>query len=137
MRPEELMVGDLVTFKDCQNDKHPTVVKIMQINVNGNALVSIDGDKAYDEINIDDEVVGIPLTKNILRKSGFKKATSNKDDEDYNKYYNIKGQCYGFWQQPNNILIIPASALGWIDLQYIHELQHVLRLCNIYKEIKL
>ena len=43
MNANELMIGDWVTFKDCQNDEKPSIIKILQINIDGEAIVSIDG----------------------------------------------------------------------------------------------
>lgn len=71
MRPEELMIGDIVTFKDCQYDKNPIIVKIWQINQDGDAFAFIDDEQITDGISIDDEVVGLPLTPEILEKVGF------------------------------------------------------------------
>ena len=71
MTYKDLMVGDYVTFKDCQKDTTPTIIKIWQINGDNDAFVSIDNDDSLDEISIDDEIVGIPLTDEILKKNGF------------------------------------------------------------------
>ena len=65
------MLGDYVTFKECQKDTVPTIIKVWQINGDNDAFVSIDNDDALDEIAIDDEIVGIPLTDKILEKNGF------------------------------------------------------------------
>ena len=55
MKTEELMIGDVVTFKDCQHDENPFIIKIWQINQDGDALVFIDDDATMlDSIAIDD-----------------------------------------------------------------------------------
>lgn len=51
MQVTDLMLGDIVTFKDCQNDEHPIIMKIWQINADGDAVVSINGDVALDVID--------------------------------------------------------------------------------------
>jgi len=38
MKANELMIGDFVTFKDCQNDKEIMVIKIWHLSQEGNAL---------------------------------------------------------------------------------------------------
>lgn len=134
MKAIELMLGDLITFKDCQYDDKPTIVKIVQINANGDALVSIDGDDALDEIAIDDEVVGIPLTPEILEKNGFNDecaGTYGNDDAYFIPTY--RGFDAGTWETH----IEPTEGIGDFSgkLRYVHELQHALRLCGIDKEI--
>lgn len=49
MTTRDLTIGDYVTFKDCQNDDAPTIVKIEGLGYQGRgvveeALVTIDGD---------------------------------------------------------------------------------------------
>jgi hypothetical protein len=131
------MVGDIVTFKDCQNDKEKVVVKIWQINQEGNALVFIDDSEALDEIAIDDEIVGIPLTPEILEKNGFyhEKNVGYIDDD-----YNGRQIIYDFWN--HNLKILDNyntmfDIVGWSDHIHVHELQHALRLCGIEKTIEL
>ena len=127
MKTQDLMIGDLVTFKDCQNDANPIIVKIWQINADGDALAFVDGWNALDEISIDDEVVGIPLTPEILEKNGF----------IYNESPFVQG-----WEQYG--LTLTAGGDGFriscgqnvsMTIDSVHELQHALRLCGIEKEI--
>lgn len=131
MKAKELMLGDLVTFKDCLKDEHPVIVKIWQINAYGEALVFINGSDTLDEISINDEIVGIPLTPEILEKNGF--------------------ECRGAWCVPGEDLGLRQDgdswgllsyyteydALAFCHIKYVHELQHALRLCGIEKEIAL
>ena len=84
----------------------------------------------------------IPLTPEILEKNGFEKALQLSDiepfdtDEEGNKYYSYNKTLWGWWQ-PDNIFCIPANGLGWLNIKYVHELQHALRLCGIEKTIEL
>lgn len=78
MEVTDLMLGDLITFKDCQNDENPVILKIWQLNrvreafvTINEAFVSIGENTALDKINIDDDIVGIPITPEILEKNGF------------------------------------------------------------------
>ena len=144
MKANELMIGDLVTFKDCQNDKEVIVVKIWGINQEGNALVLIDDSDSLDEVTIDEEFVGIPLTPEIIEKNGMKpfdvdKLTDNatakwwhKDGIFFIKQYHFKHHnfkpTYSFGCH-NHTLIE--------GIEYVHELQHALKLCKIEKEISL
>ena len=141
MNANELMLGDLVTFKDCQNDEAPSIVKIWQINAAGDALVSIDGDDALDEMSIDDEIVGIPITPEILENNGFdgayKKTYQIYKSNGYDKLY------ISYWRGRLTIITSPdirkkhSTNTIHIDCTYVHELQHCLSLFGIKKEIKL
>lgn len=84
----------------------------------------------------------IPLTTEILEKNGFVKYNEVSDtppydkDEEGNMYYSFKGEhkFWGWWQ-PNNVYLIPVNAMIDLEIKYVHELQHALRLCGINKEI--
>jgi hypothetical protein len=82
----------------------------------------------------------IPLTPEILEKNGFKKAPQISDtepfdtDEEGNKHYSYNTTFWG-WFQPDNIFCIPANGLGWLNIKYVHQLQHALRFARIKKEI--
>lgn len=132
MKAEDLMIGDIVTFKDCQNDENPTVVKIWQINQDGDAFAFIDNDETLDGIVIDDEVVGLPLTPEILEKNGFKIEIANYTPDwkrcILNPNFFLEDRLNGFYHFNGNHLA---------KIQYIHELQHALKLCGIEKTIEL
>lgn len=122
MDSKSLMIGDWVTFKDCQYE-NPTLIKIVGIGYQGNGeknecLVKINGDEACDIIDIDDEIVGIPLTAEILWK--------NFPDPEI--------VC---WYPDNNTYRIIIGDDIALNIKYVHELQHALRLCGIEKEIVL
>jgi hypothetical protein len=126
------MVGDIVTFKDCQNDKEKVVVKIWQINQEGNALVFIDDSEVLDEIAIDDEIVGIPITPEILEKNGFNIEIAPYTPDwmrcILNPNFFLEDRLKGFYHFNGNNLA---------KIQYVHELQHALKLCGIEKQIEL
>ena len=129
------MLGDYVTFADCQKDKYPSIVKIWQINEDGESFASIDGGKAIDEITIDDEIVGIPITPEILEKNGFRKLVTYGTEK---------------WLCDNLRLNVYSSDGTWrfcadtnrnensvIYIRFVHELQNAISLCGIEKEIVL
>lgn len=133
MKSSELMIGDLVTFKDCQNEEEIVVIKIWQLNQEGNAFVFIDDSKVLDEIAIDDEIVGIHLTPEILEKNGFVRHG--------NEYCNLQqwilkigDKKYLSIEQDTQEEEFCVETI-WIN--YVHEMQHILKLCKIEKEIEL
>jgi hypothetical protein len=130
MKPEELMIGDFVLYDD-------NICIVDEIRVDNTAVLtalntditSIDG----DQVSMD-EITPILLTPEILEKNGFVKdkygeMTLELDDAlgtteivlipSYDEVY--------YWWKVSNELITKIKS--------IHELQHVLRLCNILKEI--
>ena len=156
MKANELMIGDWVTFKDCQHE-NPMPIKIIAIGFQADeeddCLVQINGDKACDIMTIDDEIVGIPITAEILEKNGFK---IDKNETYCKRYFFacnlgkipqtvVEFSFYGEGVSANTLFKCwtkPQSCDGEnsihiCDLKYVHELQHALRLCGIEKEIEL
>ena len=123
MEAKELMIGDWVL-----------------IGNNHIRVTSLQEGKDYVEAQ------PIPLTAEILEKNGFEKSNQISDtppyymDEEGNIYYSFEqngvNHFWGWWQ-PDNVFEIPTNAMGWINIKYVHELQHALRLCGIDKEIVL
>ena len=155
MKANELMIGDLVTFKDCINDEEILVIKIWHLSQEGNALVFIDDSKVLDEIAIDDEIVGIPLTPKILEKNGFhingipSIITSVKCIDDWSDDTYV----WSRQETPDERMFVSVymdtSADFFVEVycqychadgihvKYLHELQHALKLCGIEKTIEL
>ena len=142
MKPEELMIGDYITFSDVQNDDNCPKLKVIALN-EVDVYVSVDGDPVADLCGPED-IAGIPLTPEILKKNGFEKL-------DFS-HYHIKDRTLvldadGKWKGPLSwhwvFTEMDTNAKGQpvvIDyyvatINYVHELQHALRLCRIEKEI--
>lgn len=128
MTTRDLMIGDYVTFKDCQNDDAPTIVKIEGLGYQGRgvveeALVTIDGDEnGFDLVEIDDEFVGIPLTEEILQE--------NFPTPEEIVWWPLNDGSFRVEMQDDTHLIIGKY-------NYVHELQHALRLFGKEGEIEL
>lgn len=136
MKANELMLGDWVTFKDCQHE-NPMPIKIIAIGFQADeeddCLVQINGDKACDIITIDDEIVGIPLTAEILEKNGWRQYSPyfSNDNADFELEPYRDG---GFG------IRVSADEYGsgtFACIKYVHQLQHASRLCGIKREIEL
>lgn len=91
------------------------------------SLVGVKGARYYDN-----ELEPIPLTKDVLEKNGFEK------NQDYGYYMgqSNSGHCVYF---NNNYLSIQAgnNIIEFAWCEYVHELQHALKVCGIKKSIKL
>lgn len=135
MKASDLMIGDYV--------EHDNVIKRVNV-IWGTREVSLnDPYKIYGSIYSDkfpiEEIKPIPLTTKILEKNGF--DVSDKEIARYNfeengeklhfslrAMYDRNGFQNGWSFFAFNVLTI---------LDYVHELQHALKLCGIEKEIEL
>lgn len=123
MKATELMIGDWVDLSDVPNESIPCIVVELHTD---ELLVIQPNDKACDIVGYY-MVRPIPLTAEILEKNGFVQGNqywylpnnggpiefSIDDDWECGKHY--FGVCCG---KP-------------FSLNYVHELQHALRLCGL------
>lgn len=144
MKSEELMTGDWVM--NTHNQKPEQVCEIRE------RMVMLDYNDLYDY----EEIEPIPLTPEILERVGFTVEAEQKYEEwyeDEDDDYIAKMKCvdvrkcnaeieyktYGneicvFSSDYYNIL--PSRRID-TQVEYVHELQHIMRLCGIEKEILL
>lgn len=125
----DLMVGDWLMF----NDK-PCQVK----GLHNDDTVTLTGYRSMYYL-IDAEP--ILITKELLEKNGFKKEGVI---ELYNLYAGIDHRVTIHddkeYMNSNNEWYVHVdsedySTIAGCELTYLHELQHLLKLCKIYKEI--
>lgn len=126
MKANELMIGDWVTVRRPSNRREKVRVK----SVIGNGTIEAktkDGLVVFGELAVEP----IPLTVEILEKNGFERSKvfvewKYEDDDVYMIY---KPFPYLKIQMEECNIAFPC--------EYVHELQHALRLCGIEIEIKL
>ena len=124
MKANDLMVGYWVY--NTHNRKNEQVAAI------GSGLVMLD----YNDLYEYDEIEPIPLTSEILEKNGFVLIEKEKgvcgvnivpyytrDDVPFEVF--CDGKPFAVWFKDS------------VNIEYVHELQHALRLCGIEKEIEL
>lgn len=142
MKANELMPGDLVTFKDCQYDEGVVVIKIWEINQEGNAFVFIGDSEVLDEVTIDEEFVGIPITPEILKKNGFVHGYVDSDFYDYEKWEKkvddktiivIKDHDVWFCRVDDDDDLTRSIGIAPV----VHTMQHIIRIGGIEKTIEL
>ena len=144
MKANELMIGDWMYVNGLtqqvfdlaynQNEKELTI-----------GVLDPQGD-VYQCFYGFDHVEPIPLTAEILKKNGFKNDVSvfeqNMRDvrRNFSRLVVVIEQTEEFAkakpQSPNYIIKVGSDMLE-LALDYVHELQHALRLCGIEKEIEL
>lgn len=124
MKPTDLMIGDWVIIKDYPMKAMP---KQMSPEYYTRSLVEIEP---------------IPLTPEILEKNGF--PYDNKE----RLYYPFSNKAFAIERDEHDDRVFyysmyvynPYSSFNWheiIEIRYVHELQHALKLCGIEKEIVL
>ncbi len=155
MKTNGVMIGDYVTFKDCQNEEYPIPVKIIAIGWEGDengCLVEIDDEigknNGYDILEID-ELVGLPITPKLLNSTIDDCPAQLADGKDEWQILTLHG---GNENDPAYDVIIADGGNGVYEttlinhdtgkrfdgvIRYVHELQHALQLCDIDKEIML
>lgn len=134
MKAEELMIGDLVNVFDV-----PKQIEGIRTFKNGDEMVYYDGDNG----NFIKSVTPILLTEEILEKSSWKKQIWWRYKQSNVITYDIANGFYLEVSDTGFALVDNCSDDGdygyvsnWItDINYVHELQHALKLCVIEKEI--
>lgn len=131
MKTTELMIGDYITIAESLNDERgPLIFQVVALNCSGEgaALMLLKGQKACDEMEIDDEWSGIPITPAILEENGFGEQIFERMS-----VWSI----LGFSIELNFSTWKYYWANGDVEISSVHELQHCLKLCGIEKEIVL
>lgn len=128
MKTSELMIGDWVRIIDDDMDSHFNA-RVEAIDTLENIYVKAPGDETTYPYSIDC-IEPILLTPEILKKNGWKEYASSEDFHGHNcVFIKQKDGYYGACVDGKRTI----SGL----LEYVHELQHALQLCNVEMEIKL
>lgn len=119
---DKLMLGDLVRLTDGQ------IVKVIAIDVTGNVDVEFETESFHHHVNAHKEdIEPIPLTEDILLGNDFEKTGIFIEvtgyalrENDFCIFYNKEGKY--FYAEIANINI---------EIEYVHQLQHLLRMCEL------
>lgn len=124
MKANELMIGDWVSYRGIVNKVAPA---------------------DFCQKKWIEEIKPIPITAEILEKNGFKPYIPENHLEtvyacqDVSKA--VADELYALWPYRDGsfylLLRVDGKDMVRMDVHYIHQLQHALRLCGIEKEIKL
>lgn len=126
MRAGELMIGDYVIRKNVP--KEILIVDTID-SIRGIVYLDLDGLGITEKL---ENIEPIPLTQKILEKNGWSKdlydneSYDNDDFEQLSLWEGADGNAW--WWHVGIELVVP--------LNFVHELQHALRLCNISKKIE-
>lgn len=137
MKATDLMVGDSIYRPDCYDE-------VVEIRLNG--IIGKDSNRGLIPF---DEIRPIEITPEILEKIGFIDASGKKLKYEYESFnkdvqlnYLTKYSVFSIYikNEKDNYLWGLIRPNEWYkalegEINYIHELQHALRLCGIDKEI--
>lgn len=110
MKANELMIGDWVST---QRFIHGIPCADVAVQVNADMLFNLSKDMDVAE--------PIPLTSEILEANGFVKSRCSFVIDDFVLTTDFQ------YKKPYSIMVSYKCAL----IQYVHELQHALRLCGL------
>lgn len=133
MKPEELMIGDYITFSDVQNDDYCPKLKVITL-YEGDVYVSVDGDPVADSVSPED-IAGIPLTPKILEKNfGEARNGGYFDGDEFYELFIVEFND-GTWIIKLDNIESSVISRQIVMAGYVHQLQHFLKLVGIEKEI--
>ena len=110
MQANELMVGDWVDYKGIRNR-----VARADLDIHHEKWIA--------------EITPIPLTPEILEKNGFERS------EVFVEWKYESDDVYMIYKPFPYLKIQTEECIVAFPCEYVHELQHALRLCGIEKEI--
>lgn len=133
MKASELMIGDWVAIRMNHSTKeykegdyiHHKVSSGLHLRNGEIDLISIENNQRYDGYG-EDFCLSIPLTAEILEKNGFR--ISNDFAFAKNTKCDIK---IDLTNQINSSISSYNGVSIYMNFQYVHELQHALRLCKL------
>lgn len=128
MKASDICIGDWFRAVDFNSPFRITAIYDDLVQTQADYQSEIDGNW-YSEAEIKD-LVPIELTEDILVKNGF------KHQMPYNDY--ALGEL-SLYEGGNGYIVNGFVGLGGLTVHcdYVHTLQHLLRLCGIDKEIEL
>ena len=151
MKFTDLMVGDLVSITTYPGTRYEEtdIETVTMVNECG-AITLFDGsgDGLYNESMEEVRIEPIPLTPEIMKKNGFEEIDLTKiGGEFYDAFYILRGKRAGIEHAIFQLSRMRGNSKRWqvatgsrdvvIVINYVHELQHALKLCGIDKQITL
>lgn len=125
IKTNELMLSDLVRLTDGQ------IAKVVAIDATGNVDLEFETERFHHHVQAHEEdIEPIPLTEEILLKIGFRKTGSFIELTEYVLNDVDTEICVFYNRENNNPYFYAEIANVEVEMKYIHQLQHLLRLCG-------
>lgn len=143
MKANELMVGDYVKFTNKYPEKELRGKVAVVVGIRGRIDVRTINDNKYHESEHPAYFEPTPLTEGILVKNGFSTGKTISGTELFT--CEVTHQLAGDGFEIQRITVYPkwicyietATTIVRTGITYVHQLQHLLRLCGIKKTIEL
>ena len=128
MKITDIMIGDWVDVRNSADKNTPHIERITPAH-----------------LLRDEPCLGIPITPEILEKIGFVLKPDGwlwcaDDGNEYQNYIFIqfrRGGGDGFSVRKCEINFFNKALAVFRNIQYVHQLQHTMRICGINKEIQI
>lgn len=145
IKPEDLRIGDLVRVsRDCMFPKGTmcivTDINPLKVSKDKKGVVSLSA------INDDDDgpwgawccnIEGIPLTPELLGKNGFKEEQHQKDGaSEWYDFYHYDLGINIVYEVDGNKFAAYFDGKKLREIQYVHELQHILWALGLNAKLK-
>ena len=138
MNATDLMIGDWLYYRGKFN---AFPFKVEQITKKKVGYHPDPDSNVMAYLRLNEEITPIPLTKEILEVNGFRfnvEETNGPIQQIYNHYTEFfdfpLGEGFSIEHNTeNNVFWITDHV--FISFKYVHELQHVLKLCGISKKV--
>lgn len=145
IKPEDLRIGDLVRVShDCAFPKG-TMCVVTDIRPE-KALKDKKGVVSLSAINDDDDgpwgawccyIEGIPLTPELLEKNGFKEEQHQKEGtSEWYDFYHYDLGINVVYEVEGNKFAAYLDGKKLREIEYVHELQHILWALGLNAELK-
>ena len=145
IKPEDIRIGDLVrTNRDCAFPKDTKCV-VTDIRT-GKVFKDKVGVVFLSAINDDDDgpwgawccyIEGIPLTPELLEKNGFKEEQHQKEgSSEWYDFYHYNIGINIVYEVEENKFAAYLDGKKLREIQYVHDLQHILWALGLNIEIK-
>ena len=145
IKPEDLRIGDLVrTNRDCAFPKG-TMCVVTDIRPE-KALKDKKGIVNLSAINDDDDgpwgawccnIEGIPITSEFLEKNGFKEEQHQKEgSSEWYDFYHYDLGINIVYEVEENRFAAYLDGKKLREIEYVHELQHVLWALGLNAELR-
>lgn len=145
IKPEDIRIGDLVrTNRDCAFPKDTKCV-VTDIRT-GKVFKDKVGVVHLSAINDDDDgpwgawccyIEGIPLTPELLEKNGFKEEQHQKEgSSEWYDFYHYNIGINIVYEVEENKFATYLDGKKLREIQYVHDLQHILWALGLNIEIK-
>lgn len=131
MKGTKLQIGDYVFIKSLYGGYHTILIKIAAVHQGKVGYHSVPNKLDWARIG---RLEPIPLTPEILKKNGFKHYVTEEDGDCFDNregdlYYCLNRTADGYMSCIDVTHSFTISGL----IKYVHELQHILRLCGLDK----